>query len=339
MIKNLQKFQDFFFSFGLMFIGLILLFVFSLTVENKKDITTTFPKSSPRQETFITASNIKFPESKPVFPLPKNDENFTTTGTAAALLAVDVQTGKVLFEKNSQEVRPLASITKLMTAMVLLDLSIDWNTSTQVIDDDCDSSSHQLSSGEILKLSDLWNIALVSSANSAIKAMVRNSGVSEDGFIILMNKKAKELGLDSMHFVEPTGLDAGNIGHAKDVAEMLKEALKSEKILKTLQLGKYYSKPLNEEKSRLVYSTNWLLTDWIPNKFDVKCIVGKTGFINDSGYNFVVRLADDKNHQIIIVVLGAGSDETRFTQARDLGDWIFYHYLWPDEEGYNELVK
>lgn len=323
-----------------MFIGLALLFVFSVTIENKKEEKNLFPKAAERKEEIISGQvEEKFPDSRPVWPLPKNEANFTATGTAAVLLVIDVQTDKILFEKNSEEIRPLASITKLMTAITLLDLPIDWNTSTVIIEDDCDSSSHQLKAGDNLKLSDIWNVALVGSSNSAIKALVRNSGFSEENFVALMNKKAKELQLNSLSFFEPTGLSAKNVGRALDIAGLLKESLKSEKILKSLQIGEYFTKPLNKEKSRKVYSTNWLLTDWIPNKYDTSCIAGKTGFINDSGYNFVVRLADEKNHQIIVVVLGAGSNESRFLEARDLGDWVFHQYVWPDEEGYNQLVK
>lgn len=339
MINFPQKFTDFFFSFGLMFIGLVLLFIFSLTAENSGNKSGFFPKSSPRTEINAPDSSTKFPNSKPVFPLQKSNEVFSSTNMAVSLLALDVLTDKMLFEKNIEEIRPLASITKLMTAMVLLDLPIDWNTSTKILDSDCDSSSHQLKSGEVFKLSDLWNVALVGSSNSAIKALVRNSGVSEESFVALMNKKAKNLNLNSFVFSESTGLDAKNIGHARDVAFLLKESLKSEKILKTLQIGEYYTKPLSKEKSRRIYSTNWLLIDWVPNNFSASCIVGKTGFINDSGYNFVVRLADEQNHQIIVVVLGAKDNEARFSEARDLGGWVFHHYVWPDEEGYAALAK
>ncbi|HRY36528.1 MAG TPA: serine hydrolase [Candidatus Magasanikbacteria bacterium] len=340
MLKFSQKFQDFFFSFGLMFIGLFLLFIFSVTIENKKTEQNFFPKAAERKEYFLTASTSeKFPDSRPVWPLKKEENNFSGTSTAAALLAIDVQTDRVLFEKKSEELRPLASITKLMTAMTLLDLPIDWNTSTIIIEEDCDSSSHQLKAGDNLKLSDLWNVALVGSSNSAIKTLVRNSGFSEENFAALMNKKAKELKLASLSFSEPTGLSSKNIGNAKDIAGLLKESLKSEKILKSLQIGEYFTKPLNNEKPRKIYSTNWLLTDWIPNQYAANCIAGKTGFINDSGYNFVVRLTDEKKHQIIVVVLGAASNEARFLEARDLGNWIFHQYVWPDEIGYNELDK
>lgn len=322
-----------------MFIGLFLLFIFSVTIENNIE-KKLFPASDIRKETnFLEKSLDKFPLSKPAWPLVKNELLFTGTSTAASILIVDVQSDKQLFEKNSQNVRSLASITKLMTMMVLLDLPIDWNSSTLILDADCDSSSHQLKPGDNLKLSDLWNVALVSSANSAIKALVRNSGVTPEKFVEMMNNKAEELNLNSLFFTEPTGLGSGNVGNAKDVAGLLKEALKSEKILKSLQIGQYTTKPLNNEKPRQVYSTNWLLTKWMPNEFPMDKIVGKTGFIYDSGYNFVVRLADKKDHQIIVVVLGAQNSEARFSEARDLADWIFDNYLWPDEEGYIELVK
>jgi D-alanyl-D-alanine endopeptidase (penicillin-binding protein 7) len=335
-----QKIQDFLFSFGLMFLGLILLFGFSVKVESKKEQNNFFPKAKVRQEKIESddRENI-LPKSKPVWPLPKTNTVYDSTSSVSAILALDTATAKIIYEKNSEIVRPLASVTKLMTAMVLLDLPIDWSASVKILDIDCDSSSHQLKSGDFLKLSDLWNVALVSSANSAIKALVRNSTVTPEKFVELMNKKAKNLNLNSMVFTDPTGLHSGNLGSAKDVAQLLKESLKSEKILKSLQMGEYYINSLSGEKPRKVYSTNWLLTDWIPNKFASKNIVGKTGFIYDSGYNFTVRLSDEKNHQISIVVLGAQDNETRFIEARDLGNWIFQNYLWPEEEGYTELAK
>ncbi len=321
-----------------MFIGLALLFVFSVTIENKKEEKNLFPKSSLRKNiNFSNQQENKFPASLPAWPLSKNKNVFNSTSTAVASLVIDVVTDKILFEKNSEEVRSLASVTKLMSVMVLLDLPINWNSSTQIIEDDCDVSSHQLEVGDVMKLSDLWNAALIGSANNAIKALVRNSGISQEKFVDLMNKKAKNLGLNSLSFSEPTGLSSYNIGNAKDVAGLLKEALKSEKILKALQIGQYFTNPLNNEKPRRIYSTNWLLTDWIPNKFSSDRIVGKTGFINASGYNFVVRLTDNKDHQIIVVILGAQNNEARFSEARDLADWIFKQYLWPDEEGYKQL--
>ncbi|HRY36972.1 MAG TPA: hypothetical protein P5230_03830 [Candidatus Magasanikbacteria bacterium] len=250
-----------------------------------------------------------------------------------SVLAIDAKTGQILFEKNSDEVRPLASITKLISAMVLLDLRVDWNASTKIISIDCDRFSRQLIAGDVLKLNDLWNIALIGSVNSAMKALVRKSGVSEKQFVELMNKKAKDLNLNSMVFVEPSGLSSKNIGNAKDTAKLLKEALKFEKILKTLLVDKYYVQPLNKETPKQIYNTNWLMTNWIPSDFPKGSIVGKTGYLKNSGYNLSVRLTDDKNHQIIVIVLGAKSFTSRFSKARELANRIFNNYPRPNTGG------
>jgi len=253
--------------------------------------------------------------------LSKNDNN------AESILALDMQSNQILFAQKSDEVRPLASITKLVSALVLLDLPIKWNSYAKITDADCDAFSRQVIAGEILSLEDLWNIALVGSVNSAMKALVRHSGVDRETFVVLMNKKAKSLKLDSLVLVEPSGLNSKNVGNAKDVARLLKEALKSKKIFNALQTGVYFAKPLHKETSRKIYNTNWLLTGWIPHDFPPGSIVGKTGFLKNIGYNLTVRMADNKNRQIIIVVLGSKSFTSRFAKARELATQIFNNDL------------
>lgn len=240
-----------------------------------------------------------------------------------SILALDMQSNQILFAQKSDEVRPLASITKLVSALVLLDLPIKWNSYAKITDADCDSFSRQVIAGEVLSLHDLWNIALVGSVNSAMKALVRNSGVNQETFVALMNKKAKSLNLNSLILVEPSGLHSKNVGNAKDVAKLLKEALKSKKILNALQTGVYFAKPLHKETPKKIYNTNWLLAGWIPSDFPPGSIVGKTGFLKNIGYNLTVRMTDNKNRQIIIVVLGSKSFTSRFVKARELANWIF----------------
>lgn len=249
--------------------------------------------------------------------LPKKDNE------TESILAIDLQSNQILFEQKSDEVRPLASITKLVSALVLLDLPIKWNTYAKITDADCDSFSRQVIAGEVLSLHDLWNIALVGSVNSAMKALVRHSGVDRETFVALMNKKAKSLNLNSLVLVEPSGLDSRNVGNAKDVARLLKEALKSKKILNALQTGIYFAKPLHKETPKKIYNTNWLLTGWVPSDFPLGSIVGKTGFLKNIGYNLTVRMTDNKNRQIIIVVLGSKSFTSRFAKARELANKVF----------------
>jgi len=115
--------------------------------------------------------------------------------------------------------------------------------------------------------------------------------------------------------------------------------LEYQKIKQTLNTPEYYIYPIGAEKKRLVWSTDWLLTDWTPNKFDKNKLFGKTGYILDSDYNFVVSLEDKVGHRLVVSVLGASTGENRFTEARNLAEMIFDNYTWPDEEGYKDLVE
>jgi D-alanyl-D-alanine endopeptidase (penicillin-binding protein 7) len=335
-----KKFFDFFSSFGLMILGVILLFVGTVSfTATPKECRYYFPKSNPRVVAAADAVPAVLPESKPAVPLAVNTSNYSATMTAFSAFVMDEKTNTVLFDENADDIRPLASISKLMSAIVLMDLPMKWTATTTVLEADCDNSDHHLAPGEIYTLDDLFSAALVGSSNSAVRVLTRVSGLPAEEFVARMNAKAGNLNLKSLKYFEPTGLDSDNVGSARDTAKLLKEALRFDKIAQALNTGECYLHPLNSEKTKQVWSTNWLLTKWIPNKFDAKDICGKTGFINDSRYNFVVRIADVDGHKIIVAIFGAATNETRFSEARDLAEWIFDKYLWPDEDGYANLVR
>jgi D-alanyl-D-alanine endopeptidase (penicillin-binding protein 7) len=326
-----------------MSLGVFLLFIGSVFfTTNQNNRYHPFPAAGPRSGAGVGGdlSFTALPAARPTVPLSKSTTTtFTPTLTAQAALAVDDVSNVVLYTKNAEAVRPLASITKLMTALVLLDLPVSWTSTTIITQGDWDGESHLVNVGEKYALEDLWHVALIGSSNSAISALVRNSTVSSTQFVVLMNKKAEELHLASASFVEPTGLDSGNVANAVDTAALLKEALRRDKIFKALSTGEYYAKPLSEAKQRRIWSTDWLLTNWIPNTFKVENIVGKTGFINDSLYNFAVRLTDERGHSVRVVIMGAASNEARFTEARDVAEGVFERYLWPTDAGYDALVE
>lgn len=334
-----QKITDFLSSFGMMLAGVILLFAGSVTLTcgSFNAARLQFPCAGPRAVSGGDAVNIDLPPARPTVPLPADKVVFSQPLTAASALVVDDETDTVLFAKNLEAVRSLASITKLMSALVILDFPLDWTTTTIVTEADLDNSSHHINAGEKYTLEDLWNVALVGSSNSAINVLVRATGFTAEEFVGRMNHKAAQLGLTSARFADPTGLDNRNMSKIEDTARLLKTALEQDKIFKTLQIQEYYAQPLGK-KLRRIWSTDWLLTHWIPNNFKSVQIAGKTGYIVDSDYNFAVRLTDDTGHSVRVVVLGASSNETRFTEARDLAQWVFSHYLWPDEDGYDKLA-
>jgi len=225
-----------------------------------------------------------------------------------------------------------------MSALVLLDIPINWKQKVEITDADFDNGSHFVKVGDVYTAEDVWHLALVGSSNSAVNALVRISDVSKEEFIAMMNRKAQEMRLRTARFVEPTGLDEKNVASAEDTASILREALRRDKIYNTLQIAEYYAHPEGQTKKR-VWSTNWLLTHWVPSKYDDLSIAGKTGYIVDSKYNFAVRLEDKNEHAIRVVVLGSDNNESRFSEARDVADWIFEHYLWPDQDGYVGLAE
>jgi len=328
------KLFDFLSSFGLMIAGVGLTFCFTLSFPAlQRTPVFVFPESGPSQMV-VNSGPKELPKSQPVFPVAKNTEPYTATLTAYAAVVLDERTGRTLYEKNALEQRPLASMTKLMSALVLLDLSPSWTATATVTEADNDTSSHIVNVGETYHLSDLWLAALVGSSNSAVRTLIRSLGVSQEEFVARMNDKARRLGLSSLLFVDPTGLNSGNIGGAMDAARLLSVAIKKEKIADALRRPEITLRPLNKKDTHRIWSTNWLLTNWIPNDFDKTKMAGKTGFINDARYNVVVRLVGGSGRPIIAAVLGSETNESRFEEARDLAKWVFRHYLWPGDEGY-----
>lgn len=333
------KFSIFFSSFGIMLAGVFLLFASTVSFSAPRRDFIPFPASGARIKGGGDIIVGDLPVSKPAVPLLKDKSQYSGSSTAVSTIVVDTDTKTILHSKNKVEVRPIASITKLMSAMVLLDLPLNWTSTTIIVAADWDGSDHHLNVGEKFTLEDLWHVALIGSSNTAINALVRASGLTMDQFVEKMNQKAKELRIFSAHFVEPTGLSEKNVANAWDVAKLLIDALRFDKIYSTLQIGEYYTHPLAGAKPRRVWTTNWLLTDWIPNKFKMENVIGKTGYISNAGYNFAVNLTGDSKHTVTVVVLGASSNEQRFSEARDLAEWALAHYLWPDDNGYQDLAE
>ncbi len=334
-----KRIFDFLSSFGIMLVGVCFLFIGSVSYPQVSQKVSFLPKSKPR---IMMVGGDELPKvlpiSHPNVPLKKDGAVCDVNLTAAAAVLMDDKTDTVLFEKNADVVRPLASISKLMSALVLLDLNPDWKSVVEITPDVYDNNSHFVNIGEKFTMGDLWGISLIGSSNSAVNALVSGTGIKKEIFVAKMNEKAKDLRLRSLRFVEPTGIDDRNVGNARDTARLLKYALESDKIFNTLQTAEYYAQPLGQ-KPRRIWSTDWLLTKWVPNKFGDLTIAGKTGYIDSSKYNFAVRISNGGKRAIRTVVFGADTMEARFSEARDLATWAFEHYSWPGDDGYNKLSQ
>ena len=135
--------------------------------------------------------------------------------------------------------------------------------------------------------------------------------------------------MSNTSFVEQTGLEAGNMSNASDLVILLQEAMRHEKIREAVLTTEYSLYSRERAKKHDMWNTNWLLLGWIPNEID-SLLGGKTGYIPESGYNFIMQVSDTEGHVIDVVVLGADSHEARFTEARDVAEWAFGNYAWPE---------
>ncbi len=222
-------------------------------------------------------------------------------------ILVDPRTGEVLFAKNSDSPVPIASLTKLMTAMVFLEQKPKLDREVEVTLAELNGGGHtQLRNGEVVSLGDLLHMSLMSSDNVATRVLARESGLDGDEFVARMNRKAVELGLTGSHFVEFTGLDERNVSTASDVARLL-HAAAHEPLIQEITTTRQYQFATGR-RVHDVHNTNRLLY----SRYEV--LGGKTGFILEAGYCFATWIRT-QGRDVIAVVLGAPTNATRFADA------------------------
>ena len=234
---------------------------------------------------------------------------------AGSAIVYNPTTHEILWESNSFERRPIASITKVMTALVLLDEQPDLDADVVVSRQDVRrASTRYLRRGERVSLYNLLHLALVASDNSAARALARASRWGTDAFVEQMNAKARELGLQGTVFTDPSGLHAGNVSTAYDISRLIAYAT-SKPVISTI-LRKPAHRLQTSRRRLTVRNTNKLLRG--------RLLIhgGKTGYIDASGYCLaaVVKLPD--TDPLSVVVLGAGSNSRRFSEVRRLAEWV-----------------
>jgi len=252
-------------------------------------------------------------------PRFKLDESGTLVPDVRAEAAIiyDSESGQVLWESNSQNQRSIASITKVMTAVVFLEDSPDLSEEVVVQRSDVrQASTTYLKAGYKVTKNDLLHLALIASDNAAARALARVSSLGSDGFIPRMNSKAAELGLTSTSYADPSGLLAANVSSAFDMARLITYVSGDERIAGVMQ--KQSHSITAGRRVITVHSTNQLVMNG-----DVDVQAGKTGFIRNAGYCLATLLRlPQGGPQVAVVVLGAKSNAGRFWETRHLFNWI-----------------
>lgn len=222
-------------------------------------------------------------------------------------ILVDPRTGEVLFAKNAQRQVPIASLTKLMTALVFLEQKPNLRRVVEVHAEDMSGAGRtQLRLNEPVALGDLLHMSLMCSDNVATRVLARSAGLESDAFVTRMNRKAHELGLDETHFVEFTGLDERNVSSASDVARLLHAAAHDPLIQDITTTREYAFR--TTRRDHVFRNTNRLLY----GRYSV--LGGKTGFISEAGYCYATWVRE-YGRDLIAVVLGAPTEATRFADA------------------------
>ncbi len=261
--------------------------------------------------------------------LPSSSYSLGPKLTAKSALVVDLDSGKILFEKNSTKVLPIASITKIMTALVFLDENTrKWDEEIVVLDEDLikwtNSGGEEIqparlsiNAGDKLNVKDIFNSGLIKSANNASKILARLVHVCcGQTFSDLMNEKAKALNMTNTYFVEPTGLNPANRSNAQDLSKMIREAFNKKEIVEALSHQTY---DIELKKNGLSYGQHLHNTDKLLGSF-VNIKGAKTGYLDESGY-CLAGVSDYLGKKLIVIILGAETSEDRFQEAKSLIWW------------------
>jgi serine-type D-Ala-D-Ala endopeptidase (penicillin-binding protein 7) len=234
---------------------------------------------------------------------------------AEAAIIYNPVTQEVLWEENSQNARSIASITKVMTAVVFLENATDLVQDVAIDPSDVRAASTTyLKAREHVTSSDLLNLLLIGSDNAAARALARVSPLGSAGFIDRMNTKAQELGLQSTHYADPSGLSPANVSSAYDMARLISFASGDERIAGIMR--KSEETLVTSRRMIKVRNTNKLIGG------DVQVRGGKTGFIRQAGYCLATLLQMPQGDPVAVVVLGARSNAGRFMETKHLFNWL-----------------
>ncbi len=238
---------------------------------------------------------------------------------AESAILIDTQSGDRLFEQNADRQHSIASISKLMAALVFIDNNPGWDTVyTFRVADQRDGGKSNIHPGEQLSARDLFNDALIASDNAAIIGLVNLTGLTEEQFVDQMNQRAVSMGLKDTVFNDPTGLSSNNVSTAAEVSVFARQAFLQPDIRGAV-LTNHYTIKLIPKGTRRISSTDDLLDGDLG---DIEILGGKTGFVTKAGYCFVGNFTNQKQ-EVISVVLGAPTIKARFTETFKILNWYY----------------
>lgn len=297
-----------------MILTLLNLYISSLLHTASADVLSAQENSMVTTENYSSILNVS-PE-----PYKKENPNDISI-EAKSSIVMDLETGKVLYEKNADEKRPIGSITKLMTDSIILDENS--LNGTAIVSDKAaktDGSKIWLYPGEKITVASLLYASLIHSANDATYALAEHNAGTASKFVEKMNKKAEMLGLKSTRFSNPVGFDEeNNHSTARDIATLARMVYKKSFVRQAVSVSKMEISSLDGKIKHKLESTNNLLGK------DKRIKGLKTGHTMEAGLSFVAIAENEFGNDIITVVLDSPS---RFGETQALLDWTFNNFIW-----------
>lgn len=238
---------------------------------------------------------------------------------SSSALVVDVKTGKTLYQKNATKVRPIASLTKLMTALVVLDAKQNLNQTITVDKNDLDRVKHthsRIRMGTKVNRRDALHLALMSSENRMASALARHYPGGRSAFVRAMNNKARQLGMRNTHFYDSTGLSTRNVSTAQDLGKLAAAAYRQ-------PLIRQFTQDENREMrfSAPAYSLMFNNTNPLVKNPDWDVRLSKTGFTDEAGRCLVMRAKPD-SRELAIVLLNSVGKRTPIGDANRIRKWL-----------------
>jgi len=287
---------------------------------------------SPYLPTSLAAAQqLHVEQVNPLAPKRIHPENLGIQTTAKSLLVVDDASQTVLYAKDGATSRSIASITKLMTALVFLDHNPGWETVVTMQESDHRAGGQvYLLTGEKITVKNVWQAMLIGSSNEAAVALSRIIALPD--FVGAMNAKAHELGMVDSHFVDPSGLEAGNMASAHDLYKLISAAYSRPEISETTQMSGDSFTIENRTRTVWLASTNRLLDSFI-NKAPYEVLGAKTGYLDEAGYCMTIKVRYNDQRNLSLILLGADEQTDRWQEVKGVLDWVLRNYEWPETPG------
>lgn len=260
-------------------------------------------------------------------PAKKRKNSLGIETTAKSALVVDVGSGSVLYAKNASVGRPIASLTKLMTAMVVLDQGLKPDERITIEKGDFEREGRPtMEADDAMTRREAFRAMLVGSINEIANAFARTSPGGRAAFVDAMREKAATLGLTKATFLDPTGINLKDRASATDVALMIRSALAYPEIRDLGGAGQYDLKTANGRVVK-IKPTNNLAASYLNTK-PYRIVAAKTGSLPEAGYSLAQVTKNPGGRQVIVVVLGSDNHFARFQEVKGLTQWAFDSFEW-----------